>query len=207
MKMIMTLGALVVFAGCGSSTGVERASAASSSMADFRENVKGGQQQLDRMIAALNGLESAGGDLKPAYQKYVDELARTETYAATLKADADAMRSKGREFFTAWENEINQIKNEEMKAKAKARAVDRTKEYAVIEPAMGTAKAKWEALSSELRDVKQYLANDLTSKGVASLSDTISKANLDAIDLKKALGTVSASLERVKTDFDAQAKQ
>lgn len=199
-----TLLAVSILSGCSSPGGTDRAAAASASMAEFRDNVKGAFKQLETAIAAMNGLTAASGDLKPAYDKYVAELDKTEACAASVRADADELKAKGREFFKKWEEEIGKIKDPELQAKAKARAGERSKEYSSIELAMGTAKSKWTGLSSQLKDVKQYLSNDLTKKGVESLSGKFTQINLDATDLKKALTEVSASVEKVEADFGAQ---
>lgn len=204
-NLCLALVAGAMIAGCGTPSGTDRAAAAAESMAEFRKDVSDGQKQLDVMIAAMNGLSSAKGDLKGPYDKFVDEWSRTEKHAAALRAEADEMKARGREFFKKWEEEVNKINNEELRAKAKARASERSKEYANIEAVMGTVKGKWTALQAEISDVKQYLSNDLTPKGVASLSDTFTKANLDSTDLKKALGDVNASLEKVQADFSAKA--
>jgi hypothetical protein len=202
--MKTTLGVMLmavsVLSGCSASTGVDRAAAASKSIDEFQENVKVAQKHVDLVITAMNGLTTAT-ELKPAYEKFVSELSRAESYATSIKGDAEEMKAKGREYFKKWEEELGQIKNEELREKAKARASERSKEYSNIELVMATAKGKWTPLSSELNDVKQYLANDLTPKGVASLSGTLTKANVDATDLKKALSEVIATMEKVQADF------
>jgi hypothetical protein len=205
--MGIALWGSLILAGCGSQTGQDRAAAASESMLQFRDNIKLGQDQLDKCVASMNALNTAKSDLKGAYDKYCSELDQTESVARTIKADADEMRTKGRAFFKKWEEELEKIQNEELRAKAKSRSEERSKEYGNIEMQMGTAKSKWDALSKEFKDVKQYLSNDLTATGVASLSKTFTQSNLDAGDLKKAMGAVSTSLEKFQGDFQAAAAQ
>ncbi len=204
-KLSATLLALALVAGCAPKTGVDRAAQASASMGEFRDNIKGGQKQVDAVVAAMNGLAAAKDDLKPAYEKFVDELAKTESYAAALRADADEVKAKGREFFKKWEEELAQIKDEELRNKAKARAQERSKQYSSIEEVIGTAKGKWGSLSTALKDVKQYLSNDLTPTGVSSLSGTFTKANLDATELKKALAVIADAVDKVAQDFAGKA--
>jgi chromosome segregation ATPase len=198
----------LILAGCSSApSGTDRAAAASQSMLQFRDNIKLGQDQLEKCIASMNGLNTAKTDLKGAYDRYCAELEQTESVARTIKADADEMRTKGRTFFKKWEEELEKIQNEDLRAKAKSRADERSKEYATIEMQMGTAKGKWDVLSVEFKDVKQYLSNDLTASGVSSLSKTFTQANLDSGDLKRAMGAVASSLDKFRADFEAAAAQ
>jgi uncharacterized protein YukE len=196
-----TLLTLSILAGCAAESGVDRAGKASASMTEFSNNIKGGQKQVDAVVAAMNGLSAAKDNLRPAFDKYVAELDNTEGYAANLRADADEVKAKGRAFFKKWEEELSQIKDEDLRNKAKARAGERSKQYSQIEEAIGTAKGKWMSLSPSLKDVKQYLSNDLTPAGVSSLSGTFTKANLDATDLKKALGDIATAVDKVAADF------
>jgi chromosome segregation ATPase len=204
-KLSATLVAVSILAGCAAETGVDRAGKASASMTEFSNNIKGGQKQVDAVVVAMNGLTAAKDDLKPAFDKYLAELDRTESYAANLRADADEVKEKGRAYFKKWEEELAQIKDEELRNKAKARAEERSKEYSQIEVVIGTAKGKWASLSTALKDVKQYLSNDLTQKGVSSLSGTFTKANLDATDLKKALAEIATVVDKVAADFAGKA--
>jgi len=199
------LVSIVALAGCSSSSGVSRAETAAASMAEFRSQVGEGKKQVDTVTASLNGMTTVQGDLKPAYEKFVGELDRTESLAASLKAQADEMKAKGREFFKKWEEEIEQIKDPALREKAKARAGERSKQYANIEMVMGSVKGTWTTFSGELKDIKQYLSNDLTPKGVSSLSDTLKKSNLDATELKKSLDNVLASMDAVAADFGANS--
>jgi hypothetical protein len=204
-KLSTTLLALAILGGCAAESGVDRAGKASASMTEFSNNIKGGAKQVDVLVAAMNGLSAAKDNLKPAFDKYVAELSNTENYAANLKADADEVKAKGRAFFKKWEEELAQIKDEELRNKAKARAEERSKQYASIEEVIGTAKGKWTSFSTSLKDVKQYLSNDLTPAGVSSLSGTFTKANLDATDLKKALSVIADAVDKVAADFAGKA--
>jgi hypothetical protein len=204
MKSQVAAVLMLVLASCGPETGVTRAEKAAASMQEFRNDIEGGKKQVDTVVNAMNALNTSP-DLKAAFAAFNAEADRTESVATTLRSEADQMKASGREFFKKWELEIEKINDPAMKEKAKARANERSKQYANIELVMGSVKGIWKTFSGELQDVKQYLSNDITAKGVASLSDTIKKTNLDGTELKKSLQNVSASMDAVAADFGAQA--
>jgi hypothetical protein len=200
MKSQVAAVLLLILASCGPETGVTRAEKAAASMQEFRNDITDGKKQVDTVVNTLNALNTAP-DLKVAFAAFTAEHDRTESIATTLRSEADQMKASGREFFKKWEEEIEKIKDPDMKAKAKARAGERSKQYSNIEMVMGGVKGTWTTFSGELKDIRQYLTNDLTKKGVESLSATFKKTNLDATELKKSLDAVLASMDAVQADF------
>jgi hypothetical protein len=202
IQMVAVLGSLALIAGCSSSSGVDRADTAAESMASVRATADECRKQIDEQLAALNAVSAAKtGDPKPAYEKFNAELAESQSLAAKTKATADAMRAKGRAFFADWEKDLESIKDPALKAKAQARASERSKQYASLEEAMGTARGRWATFNSDLIDLKKYLDNDLNAKGIEAAGDLFKKANLDGVELKNRISDVSAILDKVAAEL------
>jgi len=202
VKIGATLAVLALFTGCASESGVDRAGKAATGMASMKTLCDDANKQIDKTLAALNSIAAVkSGDAKPAFSSYVSEVNAANDMAADAKATADEMRAKGRAFFSEWEKQIDTIQDADLKAKAKARSEERSKEYAKIEEAMGTAKGKWNTFSSDLSDLKKYLDNDLSPKGIESASGLFKKSNLDGVDLKNAITAVSSQLEKVRAEL------
>jgi predicted nucleic acid-binding Zn-ribbon protein len=204
LQIGVVLGALALVAGCASPppSGVDRAEAAAESMAMVRSLTNECRKQIDETLSALNAVSAAkSGNTKPAYEKFVAEIEKSRSLAGKTKATADAMRAKGRAFFADWEKEIETIKDPEMKARAQARTIERSKQYASIEETMGTAKGRWTTFSSDLKDLKTYLDNDLNAKGIESAANQFKKTNLDGTELKNCIGDLSDILDKVAAEL------
>jgi hypothetical protein len=198
----MVLGALVLGGGCGSPSGVDRAETAAESMAEVRELAAKATKQIDAQLKALNAVSAAKmGDPKPAYKTYTEELANSQALAAKIKATADEMRAKGRAFFSEWEKQLDSIQDADLKAKSRARASERSKQYAELEESMGTARGRWEIFNKDLTDLKTYLDNDLNAKGIESASAVFTKANLDGVDLKNRVAQMTTLLNKVASEL------
>ncbi|HZE98126.1 MAG TPA: DUF2959 family protein [Planctomycetota bacterium] len=193
--------ALVLLAGCGGpETGQERAERAAQSIEQFRTELNDGMKQVDAGLAALNGL-SAATDKKAAYDKLTSEIANTESKAAEIRESADAMKAGGRNFFKKWEEQLAEIKDETLRARAKERASERSKQYADLELKMGTAKGAYPPYLQDLKDAHTALANDLNAKGIAAADSLFKKANLDGVELKNRINDVAKVLDGVEADL------
>lgn len=198
---IQTLAVVLLFSvGCGAPTPADRAEQAANSMAAFRADIAEGQKQVDTATAAVNGLTSAP-DKKAQYDKLTAEIANVESKAEDLRATADAMKAKGREFFKKWEEQIANIKDDSLRAKAKERAGERSKQYADLEQKMGSVKGAYTPYLQDLKDIHTAIGNDLNPKGIEAAGPAIKKTNLDATELKNKLGDVSKALEPIENDL------
>ena len=203
---ILTALSMLALVGCAQKTGVDRAAAAAQSMDELKKLAGDCNTQIDKTIASLNALNTVkSGDPKPAFATFTTELSNAQSLAASVKSTSDSMRAGGRSFFAEWEKQIETIKDAELKAKAKARADERSKEYAKIEQSMDTARGKWTSFNASLEDLKGYLQNDLNAKGIESVSGKIKQANLDSVDLKNSINVISAQLDKVSAELSPTA--
>lgn len=203
-KVSVSMSLVLALAACAAPTPADRAEQAANSMASFRAEISEGQKQVDTTTAAANALNTAT-DKKAAYDHLVAETANVESKAADLRATADAMKAKGREFFKKWEEQIAQIKDDGLRAKAKERSAERSKQYADLEMKMSSVKGAYTPYLQDLKDLQVAVGNDLNPKGIESASGALKKTNLDATELKNKLGDVSKALEPIENDLKGGA--
>lgn len=194
---------LTLVAACSSSEpGPERAGTAATNLTDFKKQIGDASKQIDKTVSSLNALAAVkDGNPRPAFDAYVAELAACQQTAAHTRATAEAMKAKGRGFFTDWEKDIEGIKNAELKAKAKERAAERSKDYAKIEEWMGTARGQWTTFNSDMHDLKLFLQNDLNPKGIEAASSLFKKVNLDATELRNTVTALSGQVQKVHAEL------
>ena len=200
VAMTLTLA----LAACGTPSPADRAEQAAESMTEFRADIAEGQKQVDTATSAANALNTAQ-DKKAAYDRMVAETANVESKAADLRATADAMKAKGREFFKKWEEQIALIKDDSLRTKAKERSGERSKQYADLEQKMASVKGAYTPYLQDLKDLQIAVGNDLNPKGIESAGPALKKLNLDATELKNKLGDVSKALEPIENDLKGGA--
>src|SRR5437764_8982826 len=78
----VAVSAAGVLGGCApSDPGRDRSTKAVTGLRDTRDELAKERAQVDQTNAALDRLQGAGGDLRPAYQTFKDEVKQTEDAA------------------------------------------------------------------------------------------------------------------------------
>src|SRR4051812_38868485 len=89
---------------------------------DFRAKLIGCKRQIDSTLGALAEVANPNTvDLRAAYDRYCDQLARTEQQAVDVKKEASEMRTARQAYFASWEAKASDIDNPTIRASAEAR--------------------------------------------------------------------------------------
>jgi predicted nucleic acid-binding Zn-ribbon protein len=193
------LGCVLVVAGCASA-GPDRNKSVATSMEDFKKEVAKGIPQIEATSAALTKLASADATgLRPSFDAFSAELAKLETQVSVVKSRADAMKAQGQQYFTAWKENLMNVKNPDIRATNEKREAEANKAFSDISESMQQARDSFKPFFSDLQDIQKSLANDLTVSGVTALSTQIKKTTGEA-------GPVKDKLNEVVSDVDSLAK-
>src|SRR6185295_6723276 len=115
--LLFTLVAISLV-GVGCSSGYNKGTKTSESIMSTADQLAAGREQIDKVNASLTtNLSNAqpGQDLRPLYKGYSSNVDKLDSIAADVRKQADAMRSKGQEYFQEWEAEQAKISNEDIK--------------------------------------------------------------------------------------------
>src|SRR5512136_2604478 len=78
--------------------------------------------QLKATLAAINALtKQTKGDLRPAYNTYCSEVARTDAAAAWTRTRVVSIGNDGRKYFQDWQATVKAIANESLRKKSQKR--------------------------------------------------------------------------------------
>ncbi len=153
--------------------------------------------QIDTMLASLNDIiEKPQADLRPQYKQFAANLSEVESSAKDIADARSAMADKQKEFFAKWDEQLAQIKNEDIKARSQSRKEEVNQKMLAIKTSYLEAATAFKPFMADLKDVQKYLSVDLTAAGVASIKETAAKATQSAVPLK-------ASIAKVAEDFKA----
>lgn len=190
-----------VSAACAT-TGFQRSSNIADTMAKQTQIAQEAKPQVDAMLASLEELTRAQGDMRPAFQKFSDTLDDTEKVAARTRKTGQTIREKEADYFTEWQKESAQITNPQIKAATEARQGEVKTKLASLSQTGKTAGDLYDPFISDMKDIRTYLSNDLTTSGVKKIEPTIQKARQDGAALQKALD----DFNRASTDVQASLR-
>jgi ABC-type transporter Mla subunit MlaD len=188
--------ALVLAAGCASS-GYDKGNQTAQNIQTAANRIAALPGQIDKTMASLNDLVSKPqADLRPQFKQFTANLSEVESAAKDIGAARRTMGEKSKEFFAAWDAQLAQINNEDIKARSEARKKDVADKMEAIKRSYTEAETAFRPFMNSLKDVQKYLSVDLTPGGVAAIKDTVTKANQDAAKLGE---TITQLAERFKS--------
>ena len=179
---------VIAFVGAACATsGYERSTNIADTMAKQTQVIQEAKPQVDTMLASLDELTRAQGDLRPAFKRFSDTLDDTEKVAARTRKTGQTIREKEAEYFAEWQKESAGITNPQIKAATEARQAEVKAKLASLSQRGKTAGDAYDPFISNMKDIRTYLSNDLTTGGVKKIEPTIEKARRDGATLQKAL--------------------
>jgi len=170
-----------LLAGC-STTGMQRSERAGASMNDVENDINAAILQVDATNASLQELVRPGqSSVTKAFDKYSDNVDKMDKQGKRMLEHAEKMHEQGKDYFDEWRTEGNTYKNPEIQALSEQRRADLTAIFADISSASVGIKGSFKSYMSDNSEIRTYLSNDLTPKGIESISSVADKAIPDGV--------------------------
>jgi hypothetical protein len=185
--------------GCAT-TGVERATKTTNTMQTVESEYRQVGLQVDATNASLQDLVSPNQtDIKKAFEKYQTNVTRMEKLGKKLDKDSADMRAQGQKYFSEWENQDAGYTNPQIRQLSDERRVELREAFAQIPEASVGVKGSLHSYIANVREIRNYLSNDLTPKGVDAITPVARKAVQDGEDLKASVKPVLAAIDRARS--------
>jgi chromosome segregation ATPase len=198
-RLWISAGLVALAVAACATRGFDRTTHIAESMAKQTAGMQAAKPQVDAMLASLDSLVRAEGDMRPAFKRFSDTLDDTEKAAARARKSAQSIREQEAEHMAAWQQEAAAITNPEVKAATQARQAEVKRTLDELSTSGKAAGDLYDPFISDMKDIRTYLSNDLTQAGVKRLEPTIQKARQSGAQLQKALDNFSQVSQRVQT--------
>jgi hypothetical protein len=163
--------------------------------------------QLKATLSALNALtKQSKGDLRPAYNAFTSEVAKTEAAAGWTRTRVQGMGSDGRRYFQDWQNTVNGIGNESLRKKAQKRLNSVKGSYDKVEASLQQAGDKFKPFLSDLADIQKTLAADVTPGGVKAIRSTVRSANWNHQSVNSAINSALKEMDKMEKSLSSEAQ-
>ena len=187
-------------AGCSSSGGGERAPEAVKavdSMKAINDDLAKGDQQVDKVLAAIGQLEAGGGDLKPAYANFSSAFADLEASGERVHDRRESMRANRAAYIRKWQKELDTIDSAEVRAALAERKQKVSANYDRIGETVGDMRTDYRTFIKTLDGIERALALDLNPAGVAAMKGPMDTAKQQGAELKKSIAASRTELEAI----------
>jgi len=198
---MLLLGTASFTGGCAT-TGVDRSVKTSNSIQDVDSEIRKIIIQSDSTEMSLDALVlSAKPDLKKSFDKYSDNLAKLDNDGQRLLKRIEEMKSRSKEYFSEWEKQGDSYTNQQIRELSEDRRVKLAEIYGRVHTAGGGIKGAYISYLTNLKEIKLYLSNDLTPKGVEAIDPVAKKAAQDLVALKASIQPVISALDEIKAEL------
>jgi len=175
--------ALLFITGC-SSTGYDKGNQTAQDVQTAANRIAALPVQIDKTMASLDELVTKPqADLRPQYKQFTANLSDVEAASKDIGSARRSMGEKSKQFFAAWDAQLAQINNEDIKARSQARKDAVSQQLESIKRSYTEAEASFRPFVGELQDIRKYLSVDLTPAGLTAIQSTVTKADADAAKL------------------------
>jgi DUF2959 family protein len=198
---MLLLGTAAFLGGCAT-TGMDRSVNTSNSIKEVDSEIRKMIVQIDVTGTSLDSLVIVGNpNLKKSFNAYSDNLAKLEKEGKKVLKRVEDMKSQSKEYFAEWEKQGDAFTNPEIRELSEQRRVKLAGLYAQV-PAAGVGiKGSYHAYLTDLKEIQQYLSNDLTPKGIDAIEPVAKKTVQDREDLKASLKPVIAALDEIMAEL------
>lgn len=199
---MLLLGSTSTFLGGCATTGMDRSVKTSNSIRDVDSEIKKIMIQMDATTKSLDALVVAGNpDLKKSFNAYSNQLEKLDDEGKRVLKRMDEMKSHSKEYFAEWEKQGVAYKNPEISALSEERRTKLAEIYARVPAAAAGVKSSYLSYLTNLKEIKSYLSNDLTPKGIETINPVAKKAVEDMGALKESLQPVITALDEIKAEL------
>jgi hypothetical protein len=203
-----TAGASWLLAGCGTTSNYKQADKTGEGIASFREEILNGKKAIDATVAALDAVAvSAATDPRKAYEQFSTSVDNLQSTADKIRKRSQQMKEQGQAYFTAWEQQLAQVKNPDIQKLANQRKAKLKETFDNIKNYTEPLKTQFEPWMSDLKDLRTYLGNDLTVTGVDAAKSLFKKTQTSGLEVQKSMDALIGELNSISAAITAAKAQ
>jgi hypothetical protein len=176
------------------------------SIVDTRVELVKAQNDLQETVTALDGLEKASGDVRPAYEKFKKALAATEIQKNRAQERAVSMRENHAAYEKQWSEEASSLNNPDLKLSAEQRVAQISGKYDTIRELAHECRRQFAIFHTNLLDINRYLSNDLNAASIERAKPIIAEAKKQGDSLTSNLSELIAKMNELSAEMSPSGK-
>ncbi|MCC5906718.1 MAG: hypothetical protein JJU13_10945 [Balneolaceae bacterium] len=193
--------AAFIFVAC-SNNGIQRSGNAQASLEVVENDIQKIVLQIDKIGAALDKLTSPGEtDTRQAYDQYSASLSTIEKLESDFQKHVKEMETNNKAYLSEWEKNSNEYDNPEIQRLSSERHEIISKAFNKISENNVGIKDAFKAYVSDVIEIEIFISNDLTSRGIESISPTSNRTVNNGKHLKNALLNLQSAIEAARAEM------
>jgi len=185
-----------------SSTGMQRSEDLQSSLETVDNDIKLVVVQIDAIGASLDQLTRPGqSDVRSAFDVYSKNVSKIEDMEKGFLKHADKMISDGEKYFENWDKKGDRYDNPELQRSSDERRAELGQTYDKIGQNSEGVREAFKVYVSDVNEIEEYLANDLTTRGITSIESLANQTVRNGSQLNRELENLQSAIEAARTEM------
>jgi hypothetical protein len=201
---ILILLGLPAFLGGCATTGMDRSVETSNSIEEVDTEIRKMIVRIDSTATSLETLfmfNTVQSDLKKAFDTYSSELTKLDKQGDRVIKRVDEMRKASKEYFAEWEKQGDSYTNPRIRELSDDRRQKLAEIYAQVPAAGKGIEDAYQAYLTNLKEIQQYLSNDLTAGGLDAIRPVAQGTVQDLDVLLASLRPVIYALDEINAEL------
>jgi len=205
----LSVAGLLLAANSANAAGYKLADKAGKGIAEFRDEIVDVKKAVDATMASLDKIVAqAATDPRKAFKEFDKNVPKIDSAAEKAKKRSADMKEKGKTYFEAWEKDMANVNDPNIRKLAEDRKMKLQETFDKIKTSLEPARDQFTTWLANLKDLQKYLSQDLTIGGIDAAKDLIMKSKKDGVDVQQTLDRVITELNSVvATITPAKVKQ
>ena len=216
-RIVRTCALLSIFllAGCSSvyyktmqKLGKEKRDILVQRVKDTKKDQEETKEQLKTTMEKFQELTGfQGGDLEKSYKKLNDEYERASGQANKLHERIKSIDQVSNDLFSEWKNEINEMRNSQLKSRSTVMLRDAKDRQATYMKAMRKTEDQMTPVIAAFHDQVLFLKHNLNARAIGSLKGTSAKINTDVATLIKSIDSSMQEADKLIASLSSAETQ
>lgn len=193
--------AAFVITSCAS-TGMQRSEDTRTTMETMDNDIEEASWLLDATSSSLEALMKPGQtDIKQAFDTYSKNVEKMVAMEKKFAKHAEEMKARGIDYFEEWEKEGTEYENPQIQQLSDERRAALGEIYdKIAENSIGVNEA-FKDYVSDVEEIKTFLSNDLTKKGISAIGPTTKKVVSNGNSLHYAIQNVQTAIQNARAEM------
>ncbi len=198
---LLCLATVFAVAAC-STTGMQRSEEVQSTMQTVDNDIKLIVVQLDAIGASLDELIKPGqADVMRAFDLYSNNVSKIKKMETDFAKHAGQMETSGKTYFAEWDKGGQKYDNPDIQKQSDERREALGLIYDRIAQNNIGVKEAFRTYVSDVNEIETFLSNDLTSRGIDSISPVANKVVSNGRLLRSELSNLQSAIEEARSEM------
>ncbi|TVR14542.1 MAG: hypothetical protein EA391_12580 [Balneolaceae bacterium] len=193
--------ATFMIAAC-SSNGIERSGNAQTSLEAVDNDIKNIVLQIDKIGESLDKLTNPRqADVRQAYDQYSENVLSIEKLENDFQKHVEEMETNNEIYLSEWKKNSNEYDNPEIQRLSVERYEIVSRAFNKISENNVGINDAFKTYVSDVIEIETFISNDLTNRGIESISPISKEAVHNGKNLKNALLNLQSAIEEARAEM------